>query len=339
MKPKDIFPAWSRILHGYRPFLALEITKICPLHCPGCYAYHPNHVKRSLGRKEPDELQGQELVDRVLELVRQLRPLHVSLIGGEPLVRRSEIGRLLPEFARLGIEVQLVTSAVLPIPQGYRAWDNLHIVVSVDGLQPEHDKRRAPATYARILDNISGQTVIVHCTITKQLAGGPSHLREFAEFRLSRSEVRKIWFSLYTPQALEDSRERLRCDDRNAVLQELMSVRRIFPKVYLPDPVLAGYLRPPRRPAECIFARVTACVSSDLASEVVPCQIGGSPVCSECGCIASAGLAAVGRYRIAGLIPVAKILGASAMIGRNLLQRRGSRTAREKAHGSEGAKR
>jgi formate hydrogenlyase transcriptional activator len=34
-------------------------------------------------------------------------------------------------------------------------------------------------------------------------------------------------------------------------------------------------------------------------------------VCGESGCIASAGLAAIGRFRIAGLIPVAKIFGAS----------------------------
>jgi organic radical activating enzyme len=148
------------------------------------------------------------LVNRVLELVQQLRPLHVSLAGGEPLLRRWEIGKLLPEFARLGIEVQLVTSAVRPIPRDYRNWDNLHIVVSVDGLQPEHDERRAPATYARILDNITGQTVIIHCTITKQLASVPNKLREFAGLWSSHNEVRKIWFSLYTPQKSEDSTRR-----------------------------------------------------------------------------------------------------------------------------------
>jgi hypothetical protein len=63
-------------------------------------------------------------------------------------------------------------------------------------------------------------------------------------------------------------------------------------------------------------------VSADLASEVVPCQLGGSPVCSECGCIASVGLAAVGRFRVAGLIPVARIFGASAAIGQYVARRR-----------------
>jgi organic radical activating enzyme len=326
MTPKDILPAWSRVLHGYKPFLALEITRSCPLRCPGCYAFHPNHVKGSLGLRELAEYRGQELVDRVLELVQRLRPLHLSLVGGEPLVRRWEIGRMLPEFNRLGIEVQLVTSAVLPIPQEYKVWDNLHIVVSVDGLQPEHDKRRSPATYARILDNIAGQTVIVHCTITQQLARTPSHIREFAGFWSSRKEVRKIWFSLYTPQESEDGGLRLLREDRNAVLDDLVSVRRVFQKVYFTDPVLDGFLHPPQCPGECIFAQVTACVSADLVSEVVPCQLGVNPVCSECGCIASAGLAAVGRYRIVGLIPVAKILGSSAKIGQYVARHRGADT-------------
>jgi organic radical activating enzyme len=339
VKPKDILPAWSRILHGYKPFLALEITKSCPLNCPGWHAFHPNHVKGSLGLRELAEFRGQELVDRVLELVRRLRPIHVSLVGGEPLVRRWEIGRLLPEFYRRGIEVQLVTSAALPIPREYRFWKNLHVVVSVDGLHPEHDERHWPETYARILDNIAGQNVIVHCTITKQMASAPSRLREFAEFWSSRDEVRKIWFSLYTPQESGDSGERLLRNDRNAVLEELRSVRHAFPKVCLSGPVLDGFLHPPRYPGECIFARVTTCVSADLASEIVPCQLGGNPVCGECGCIASAGLAAIGRFRIAGLIPVSKIFGASAAIGQYVARRRRSTTTRPKAHGPEGGKR
>jgi MoaA/NifB/PqqE/SkfB family radical SAM enzyme len=316
MRQSDIIPAWGRILQGYKPFLAIEITRKCPLHCPGCYAFHPDHLGEGVGLRELPEVRGQALVDGLLELVRRLRPLHISLVGGEPLLCHREIGRLLPHFDRLGIEVQLVTSAVLPIPPEYRSWGNLHIVVSVDGLQPEHDRRRSPATYDRILENIAGQSVIVHCTVTRQMLTAPGDLREFASFWSERAEVRKIWFSLYTPQKGENSEERLQPDDRQTVLTELESVRRLFPKVYASNPVLNGYRRPPRDPGECIFAQVTRCVSADLVSEVEPCQLGGTPACRECGCIASAGLAAIGRFRIAGLLPVSRIFGLSAAIGR-----------------------
>jgi hypothetical protein len=77
--------------------------------------------------------------------------------------------------------------------------------------------------------------------------------------------------------------------------------------VHLPKLVLDGYREPPSHPGECIFAQVTACVSADLSTRVTPCQFGGRPVCTECGCMASAGLAAIGKFRLAGLIPVSQV--------------------------------
>lgn len=103
--------------------------------------------------------------------------------------------------------------------------------------------------------------------------------------------------------------------DRAAVLAELARVRISFPKVELPDRLLEGYLQPPASPQECIFAQTATCVSSDLVTGVSPCQFGGRPVCSECGCIASAALASVARYKLAGVLPVAKVFSLSKRIG------------------------
>ena len=36
---RRIVQAWGRILAGYRPNISIEITRECPLRCPGCYAY------------------------------------------------------------------------------------------------------------------------------------------------------------------------------------------------------------------------------------------------------------------------------------------------------------
>jgi hypothetical protein len=33
---EGIFSAWGRILTGYTPALSIEITRECPLRCPGC---------------------------------------------------------------------------------------------------------------------------------------------------------------------------------------------------------------------------------------------------------------------------------------------------------------
>src|ERR1700756_2559368 len=216
MKKNEVLRAWRSILAGRKPSLLIEITKECPLRCPGCYAYEPEHLGESGPLRQLTDCKGEALVAGVLTLIRRLRPLHLSIVGGEPLVRYRELGVLLPKLARLGVEVQLVTSAVRIIPAEWSTLPNLHLVVSVDGLAPEHDKRRSPATYSRILKNIAGQQIIVHCTITRALLCRPTYLREFASFWSNRSEVRKIWFSLYTPQEGEQSAERLRPEDRLA---------------------------------------------------------------------------------------------------------------------------
>ena len=76
----------------------------------------------------------------------------------------------------------------------------LNIVVSVDGLQPEHDVRRKPATYDRILKNIAGSKVTIHCTVTGQMMERPGYIEEFVRFWSARKETKRIWFSLFTPQ-------------------------------------------------------------------------------------------------------------------------------------------
>ena len=315
MKNTDIIRAWYAILHGRRPFLSLEITRECPLRCAGCYAYEPEHLGSAGPLRQLIDLKGDALIAGVLALVRRFRPLHLSIVGGEPLVRYRELGFLIPKLDQMGVEVQLVTSAVRLIPAAWKDLPNLHLVVSVDGLQAEHDKRRSPATYDRILNHIAGHQITVHCTITRQLLQRPDYLSDFASFWSEREEVRKIWFSLFTPQEGNESEERLGPQDRLSVLSELARLRSCFPKIHLPAPVLNGYYHPPGSPQECIFAQATNCISADLATRITPCQFGGRPVCSECGCIASAGLASIGKYKLAGLIPVSKIFDLSKKIG------------------------
>ena len=315
MKPSAVIPAWYKILRGGRPLLSIEITRRCPLHCPGCYAYQPEHLGGTVTLNELADFQGEALVNGVLALVRRHRPLHVSIVGGEPLVRYRELDILLPQLDRMGVEVQLVTSAVRPVPLAWRSIPNLHLVVSIDGLQPEHDVRRAPATYDRILKHIAGHHFVVHCTVTRPMVGRAGYFDEFAAFWSAREEIQKIWFSLYTPQEGDQSAERLRPEDRQAVLRELAVLRTRFLKVELPDSVLNGYMRPPDSPQECIFSQTTTCVSADLKTSISPCQFGGKPVCAECGCVASAALACVGRHRLGGLVKVGDIFSWSQRFG------------------------
>ncbi|HEV2417334.1 MAG TPA: radical SAM protein [Terriglobia bacterium] len=318
MTKKDVIPAWAGILRGRRPLLSIEITRECPLRCPGCYAFDAEHLAGIGSLRNLSDLKGKALVDGVLDLIRSLRPVHVSIIGGEPLVRYRELNVLLPLLNQMKLEVQLVTSAVRPIPIEWRELQNLHLSVSIDGLQPEHDKRRAPATYERILKHVTGHQILVHCTITRQQLNRPDYIRTFSAFWSERREVRKIWFSLYTPQEGERSEERLTAKDRAQAISTLTQLREIFPKINFTNEMREGFLNPPQSPEECVFAQVTNCVSADLETRITPCQLGGRPVCKECGCLASAGLAGVGRHKIGGLVPISNLLAVSQAIGKTL---------------------
>ena len=216
---------WGLILGGYQPNLSIEITRECPLRCPGCYAYGDTHLGGDVVLRQLADYKGQELIDGVLDVVRRYKPLHLSIVGGEPLVRFRELEVLLPTLTGMGIHTQVVTSAVRPIPESWATMPRLQVCVSVDGLQPEHDVRRAPATYDRILKHIKGQHVTVHCTITRQQTR-PGYITEFTDFWAELPDVRRIWFSLYTPQKGEQSEEMLRPEDRQRVVEEMLGCTR-----------------------------------------------------------------------------------------------------------------
>ena len=324
MEAGAIVKAWGLILQGYRPNLSIEITRECPLRCPGCYAYGDTHLGGDVVLRQLADFKGQELIDGVLDVVKRHKPLHLSIVGGEPLVRFRELEVLLPQLTAMGVHTQVVTSAVRPIPDAWATMRLLQVCVSIDGLQPEHDARRAPATYDRILKHIKGQHVTVHCTITRQQAR-PGYVTEFTHFWAALPDVKRIWFSLYTPQKGEDSPEMLRAEDRARVVEEISGLYDREPKLHDMIPsVLQGYLRPPQTPDECIFAKTTACLSADLKRAITPCQYGGDPDCTQCGCMASVGLAAVGEYRLGGVVPLRTIFNGSLRVGGGMRRLRGA---------------
>ena len=320
-----IVSAWGRILRGYRPALSVEITRECPLRCPGCYAYGDEHLGGEVTLRQLSDFKGDELISRFFQLVDEHRPVHVSIVGGEPLVRFRELGQMLPRLADGGIYTQVVTSAVRPIPTEWASLRRLQIVVSIDGLQPEHDERRRPATYDRILKHIQGHQITVHCTVTRQQSRRDGYLEEFVRFWSDNPNTRQIWVSLYTPQVGEVSDERLQPEDRERVITTLMHLRDRYSKLRMPRGLISALADPPRSPDDCIFAQTTTCVSADFTHQIAPCQFGGTPDCTSCGCIASAGLAAVGRHRLPGGLPVSAVFAQSLRIGRGLRRLRAHR--------------
>jgi len=315
MKTSDVIRAWRKILKGEQPSLSIEITRECPLRCPGCYAYDDAHLGGGMTLRGLRDRKGQELIGGVLEIVDHLKPLHLSIVGGDPLVRYRELELLIPLLLDRGIHVQVVTSAFRPLSPSWATLDHMNVVVSIDGLQPEHDVRRAPATYDRILKNIAGQKITIHCTITGQMMKQPDYLKKFLEYWTPRAEVRKVWFSLFTPQIGDRLPEMLQPDERRHAIADMLALRKEFSKLDMPEGMIRQFAMPPRSPKDCVFALTTQTLSADLKTKIVPCQFGGNPDCASCGCIASMGLAAIAAHKWGGIIPVGAVFKASVRIG------------------------
>ncbi|MGH7839539.1 MAG: radical SAM protein, partial [Candidatus Binataceae bacterium] len=156
--------------------LSIEITRECPLSCPGCYAYGDTHLGNGKLLTELNDFRGDALVRGVLDLVRKNQPMHVSLVGGEPLVRHRELSVILSELSAMQVFSLVVTSGIIPIPAAWVDLPRVRVAISVDGLPEHHDIRRKPATYERILKNIEGRKVNIHWVITRPMLQRPGYL-------------------------------------------------------------------------------------------------------------------------------------------------------------------
>jgi organic radical activating enzyme len=320
MKPFHLLQSWGKVLRGKSPLLSIEITRECPLRCPGCYAYGDSHLGGSATLRDVSDFRGDALVNGILDLVERHDPIHVSLVGGEPLIRHRELSRVLPLLSERGTNAMVVTSAVIPIPKEWMALPHVTIAVSVDGLAPDHDVRRHPATYDRILKNIAGRRVNIHCTIVRQHLLQPGYLEQFLAFWSGRPEVNRIWFSVYTPQTGESSPEKLLPEDRLRLAAGLPAMSRRYPKLMLPEGMARAFAAPPASPKECLFAKFSVNYTADLKTPVEPCVFGGDPDCSQCGCSISAGLHWIGGIKVAGPLNVRHL--AEASIGTGVLVNR-----------------
>src|SRR5260370_40894479 len=95
----------------------------------------------------------------------------------------------------------------------------------------------------------------------------------------------------------------------------MVEVRKRYSKLEMGEGLIRQFASPPKAPEECVFARTTRTLSADLRTEVTPCQFGGHPDCSSCGCIASMGLAAVAAHKLGGIVPLGMIFRTSLKIG------------------------
>jgi hypothetical protein len=215
----------------------------------------------------------------------------------------------------MGVFTLVATSAVIPVPAEWMRIPRVRVAVSVDGLPEHHDLRRAPATYERILKNIEGCHLNIHWVITRPMLARPGYLEEYVSFWSARQEVNRIWISVYSPQTGEQSPEILTPDDRVNLARQLPPLRRRYPKILVNQGIAQAIVNPPRRPEECLFAKMSTNYSADLKTRVEPCIFGGTPDCTQCGCAISSGLHWLKTVQLAGPVKIGRLIRSSIGIG------------------------
>jgi len=259
--------------------------------------------------------------------------MHVSLVGGEPMLRHRELSRILPILSEMGVFTMVVTSAVVAIPEEWMQIPRFRVAVSVDGLPEHHDGRRKPATYERILKNVAGRSINVHWVITRPMLTRPSYLEEYLAFWNERDEVDHIWVSLYSPQMGEESPEKLTVENRERIALELPKLRKSYPKLLLPEGVARAFVKPPKNPDDCLFSRMSLNISADLQTHVEPCVFGGTPDCSQCGCSISSALHWIRDLKIAGPLRIGHMVRSSLAVGSAVRKLRGELESFERWRG------
>ena len=303
--------------------MSIEVTRDCPLHCPGCYAYGEGHLGGLINLRDLSDLRDDSLVEGVLQLVDQHDPLQVTLVGGEPLLRARELSKLLPILSARGIFTTVVSSGVIPIPREWTALPRVTIAISVDGLPEHHDVRRKPATYEKILKNIAGRRVYIHWTVVRSHVQNLDYLRQYLSFWSVHQEVHRIWMSVYTPQKGEQSREMLTLPDRVRLAEAIPVLAREYPKFLITAGMAQALLDPPESPGECAFARISANYTADLSTRVQPCVFGGNPDCSQCGCAISSALHWITNQKL-GPVRARDLFNGSLAIGAAMNRLRGA---------------
>ena len=91
-----IFTSWGRILGGYMPSLSIEITRECPLRCPGCYAYGDDHLGGATTLRQLHDFKGQALIDGKFDHVGKIKgPILRGLSARAPFFHNGSARTLL----------------------------------------------------------------------------------------------------------------------------------------------------------------------------------------------------------------------------------------------------
>ena len=130
-----------KLFNKRSPFYgSADIINVCNLHCEHCYWW--------LNRKENEDLSIDEWKQIIDEKFKKNHVFIVTVVGGEPLMRKDVVELFAKEFPKRAC---VVTNGTYPIPH----LDGIYFYwVSIDGDKKTHDEIRGEGAWEKTRKNV-----------------------------------------------------------------------------------------------------------------------------------------------------------------------------------------
>ena len=260
-----------------------DIINVCNLHCEHCWW---------LNRKENEDLTLAEWKRVIDEKFKRNHVFIVTLVGGEPLMRKDVVELFVKEFPKRAC---VVTNGTYPIPylkDIYFYW------ISIDGDQKTHDEIRGEGAWERTRKNVldyvnhNGEKAWKDIWITMTINTKNSNtIKQVIEDWKDYSN--KIGFQFHTPFMKNDPLWIPFGRERDVIIDEILDMQSNGYKDYIINPkhqlevMKTSWGGKGTSPIDC---PTWAILSVDhMGREKSPCCIGSAekksmkPRCEECG--------------------------------------------------------
>jgi len=258
-----------------------DITNYCNLHCSHCYWW----MSRNSSMQELSLEGWKHVIDEIFK--KRFNVTHVYLLGGEPYLRPDVVELFSNEMYR---KCTVITNGTMPIKffKGIVLY-----IISVDGPKEVHDMIRGK-TYDKIKSNVKeftstygkkgkGFYTTVNMTINTL---NYKHVKGMVDEWIDL--VEGLVFQFYTPFSENDPLWLPFGDERNAVIDELIGLKKEYPTFILNT---IQQLNTSRRPWG-VKCPNWMCVAVDAFGRIKsPCSMGSAdpnmpqPICERCGCL------------------------------------------------------
>ena len=249
---------------------SIDITYRCNLNCKHCYFKQYGYGK---------ELSDEGWLSFFTALQETPFPFYqASWIGGEPLLRKELVGRLMKMF-RSNV---VATNGTIPLPD----WPDTNFYVSVDGTYEYYrDMRGQPWMYERIKKNASRpelRIIIAMVVARNNWRCIPEMLAEW-----SRMPVKGLLFQFYTPIRGQNEDLWPGWDVRDQAIDQLIALKKTYGDFIINPVSMLRLMKSDQAPevtARCPYARDSYALAPD-GSLKKPCMMGDKADCSRCGCV------------------------------------------------------